>query len=99
MKVYWSSVEYEYLYDDKKLKGGFVYVFVKSKDAISAYEQMKKEFAKEDLNPISWEFVSPYDINTEWDSEEEKLHYKKLYELAKKSNKCIFDTFYAYVNK
>ena len=22
MKVYWSSVEYEYLYDDKKLKGG-----------------------------------------------------------------------------
>lgn len=46
MKVYWSSVEYEYLYDDKEMKGGFVYAFVKSKDAISAYEQMKKNLRK-----------------------------------------------------
>ena len=83
MKVYWSSVEYNYL-DDIKMKGGFVYVFVKSRDAISAYEKIQKELVKEHLSPISWDYISPYDINTEWDSEEEMLHYKKLYEMAKK---------------
>ena len=68
----------------------------KENEIKSLNEKIQKELVKEHLSPISWDYISPYDINTEWDSEEEMLHYKKLYEMAKKSNKCVFDTFYAY---
>ena len=96
MTVYWTSVEYEYKVK-KNLEGGFVFIFVKARDAISAYEIIKEDFASKNLVPISWDFICPFDVNTEWDSEEETLYYKGLYEKALKSKRCVYDNFYAYV--
>ena len=96
MTVYWTSIEYEYKFKDN-LKGGFVYAFIKAKDAISAYEIIKKDLISRNLTPISWDFICPFDINTEWESEEETFHYKGLYEKALNHKQCVYDNFYAYV--
>ena len=48
MTVYWTSVEYEYKYKNN-LRGGFVYIFIKARDAISAYEIIKEDLISKDL--------------------------------------------------
>lgn len=95
MTVYWTSVEYEYKFKNN-LRGGFVYIFIKARDAISAYEIIKEDLTSKDLIPISWDFICPYDFNTKWDTEEETLCYKGLYEKALNSKRCVYDSFYAY---
>ena len=95
MNVFWTSVEYKYQSDDL-LKGGFVYAFVKANDAVSAYERIRDVMISKHLTPITWDFFCPYDVETEWASEEESIHYKELYKKALHYNQCVFDEFYAY---
>ena len=95
MNVFWTSVEYKYQSDDL-LRGGFVYAFVKANDAVSAYERIRDVMISKHLTPISWDFICPYDVETEWASEEESIHYKELYKKALHYNQCVFDEFYAY---
>ena len=49
-KIYWTSIEYRYdvkSLESKKLKGGFVYAFIKAKDSIQtpveiSFEEVRK---------------------------------------------------------
>ena len=94
--VYLLSVEYAYSPETSSMEGGFVYVFVKSHDALSAYLSVSKELEQDGRIPICWEFIKPYDVDTQWENEEYKVHNMGLYNLATTSNKCVFDVFYDY---
>ena len=97
--VYWSGIEYSYSKDSidyKKLKGGFIYVFVKAFDVRDALEKLLLEMSKQKIIPLEIEFVSPYDKQLEWEKEEDTNKYLKLYEEALKTEHIVFDTFFAY---
>ncbi len=98
-KVFWSSIEYKYdknSKESKKLKGGFVYVFVKAYDAREAIERMIAELNKLDISPLEIEFVKPYEESLEWETPEDTSHFRSLYKDAKESADIVFDIFYAY---
>lgn len=98
-KIYWSGIEYEYNENSveyKKLKGGFVYAFIKSNDVREALEIILSELNKNHLLPSTIEFVSPYEKEMEWETSKETSHYTKLYKTALKSSVVVFDDFYAY---
>jgi hypothetical protein len=94
--VYLLSVEYAYSPGTSSMEGGFVYVFVKSHDALSAYLSVSKELKRDGRVPICWEFIKPYDEDTQWENEEHNVHYLGLYNIATTSNECVFDVFYDY---
>ena len=98
-KVYWSSIEYSYeskSSEKQKLKGGFVYAFVKSFDVRQALNKLLSKLKQQGKRPIEIEFISPYDKKTEWENSKQEKHYKILYNEARNSSSVIFDTFYAY---
>lgn len=90
MKVYW--IEVSYLKDDNK--NGVVYIFVKAKDAIHAFELADEDLCVKGLKPYKWDFIEPYMISMEWETEEQTHHFRQLYEKAKKTKQCVFDKFY-----
>ena len=95
MKVFWASIEYKYKEDPIK-KGGFVYVFVKANSETDAYGRITKEFQNLTLSISAIEFLTQYDKSIRWRNTNETKHYLDLYNSAKMSECCIFDTFYAY---
>jgi hypothetical protein len=99
MEVYWSSIEY--LYDaehpeSSKLKGGFVYCFVRAATEPRAFQKINAALAKEKLSVKVIEFVRIYDKDTEWETAEQTANYNQLSAEAKNSDEAIFDVFYAY---
>ena len=95
-KIYWTGIEYNYDEKSNDLKGGFVYAFVKSFDVREALEKVLKALKEEKLVPLDIEFVSPYDEEMEWETEEQTKQFLEMYEDAKNTEDVIFDDFYAY---
>ena len=97
-KIYWTSIEYRYIkkVDKKDLKGGFVYAFINANDVRDVLKKVLIELAKQNLEPIEIEFISPYDKEMEWETKEQTEHFKQLYKESKKTDNVVFDDFYAY---
>ena len=98
-KIYWSNIEYHYKKgssDSDNLKGGFVYVFLKTFDAQTALKRILSELELKGLIPIEIEFVSPYDIEIEWDTEEQTERIKSICTKEFQTSDIVFDTFHAY---
>ena len=97
--IYWSSVEYSYASkcsQSEKLKGGFVYAFVKALNSEDALSKVTEELKLQDIEVKEVEFVAPYQINTEWETEKQRNNFMQLYNAAQSSNEVSFDIFYAY---
>jgi hypothetical protein len=98
-KIYWTSIEYSYdekSTESKKLKGGFVYAFIKAKDVRDALEGFLVELRELNLSPVEIEFVKPYDKALEWETPADTKRYLSLFREAKKSTNAIFGEFYAF---
>ena len=98
-KIYWTSIEYSYdenSTESKKLKGGFVYAFIKANDVRDALENFLGELTVLNLIPVEIEFVKPYDKAQEWETPEDTKRHLSLYRQAKKSTNAVFGEFYAY---
>lgn len=96
MEVYWIEVEYVSGVDNPTLtKPGVVYAFVKSKDALEAYQAVCNALSQRKLLPTNWFLIEPYkDMLLYWDNDEQAAHFEHLYEKAKMANECVFDDFY-----
>ncbi len=98
-KIYWAGVEYNYDKDSgnyQELKGGFVYTFMQAIDARDALDMLLQALKGKKLAPLEVEFISIYDGEMEWETEEETNRYISLYNEALESGNVIFDDFYAY---
>lgn len=98
-KLYWSSIEYHYDKtnpESKKLKGGFVYVFLVAFDVQDALKIIHNELKSLKLKPVEIEFISPYDLEMKWDSDEQNATILSICEEVQKTSVVKFDTFYAY---
>lgn len=49
-----------------------------------------------ELIPIEIEFVSPYDIEKEWDTEKQSEKIKSICTRELQTTDIVFDTFHAY---
>ena len=99
LKIYWTSVEFNYSKKSPqfgKLTGGFVYGFVKAFDVREALNKFTEELMHQDMEVKEVEFISPYDIETKWETEEQTIRFIQLYKDAASSNQVTFDDFYAY---
>lgn len=100
-KVYWAGIEYNYKRNSPKfgeLTGGFVYGFIKAIDGKEALDKLIEGLMRLNMAVKVIEFITPFDIDMEWETEEQKEIYIHLYEQAKTSNQALFDVFYAYEN-
>lgn len=100
--IFWSSIEYIYnkgSEDYEKSEGGFVYIFTNAFDVIEVLNKINSEFKKRFLKPVNIEYITPYDIELDWETSEETAYYLSLYNKAKKTGALIFDDFYAYEEK
>jgi hypothetical protein len=98
LRIYWTSVEFilkDTHKDFNKLKGGFVYAFLKCRDSEEALTRFKVELDKYDLVPFDFEFIKPYEV-IEWENEKDTKHYREILKKASKSAKVILDGFYMY---
>ena len=101
-RIYWAGIEYSYNKNSSqfgKLKGGFVYGFVKAVDAREALNRFKDELRHQNIKVKLVEFIFPYDIETQWETEEQTNKYIQLYKEAESFKKVLFDDFYAYENE
>lgn len=101
-RLYWSSIEYHYDKtnpESKKLKGGFVYVFLSAFDVQDALNKILVELKTLKLKPVEIEFISTYDIETEWDTKQQKEEILSICKEVRKTSAVIFDTFHAYENE
>ncbi len=101
-KLYWSSIEYIYNKTNlgsNKRKGGFVYVFLSAFDVQDALKKILNEFRTLQLKPVEIEFISTYDLETEWDTKQQKEKMLSICEEVQKTSDVIFDTFHAYENE
>jgi hypothetical protein len=99
LKIYWTGIEYGYSKKSPqfgKLAGGFVYGFVTALDAREALNKFTDELKHQDIDIKEVEFISPYDIETEWETEEQAIIFIRLCREAESSNQVLFDDFYAY---
>ena len=97
--IYWSSIEYSYASKSSqpaKLKGGFVYAFVKALNSEDALGKVTEELKRWDIEVKEVEFFLTYDTKTKWETEEQVHNFMELYKSAQSSNEVVFDTFYAY---
>ena len=98
-KLYWANIEYHYeknSTESEKLQGGFVYVFLKTYDVQTALKRILSELKRLKLKPIEIEFISPYDLETEWDTVGQKEKILSICDDVKETSDIIFDTFNAY---
>jgi hypothetical protein len=98
-RIYWTSIEYNYNIEQSSnegLVGGFVYAFVSSTDNNEARSKFLSALKEQQMTAREVDFITPYPDDTEWKNEEQTKHYKTLFEVAKKTEDVIFDTFYAY---
>ena len=101
-KIYWTGVEYRYGEGSSnygKLQGGFVYGFVQARDARDALNRFDEKLIEEALIPVIIEFISIYDIEMEWETEEQTENFCQLCNEARESTEVIFDDFYAFENE
>jgi uncharacterized membrane protein len=98
-KLYWSSIEYHYDKTNpeaKNLRGGFVYVFLLAFDVQDALKKIINELKSLKLKPVEIEFISPYDLDTEWDTDQQKTTVLSICKEVQETSDVIFDTFHAY---
>ncbi len=98
-KVFWTGIEYSYMKEAEeygKLKGGFVYAFVKAYDVREALSKIIHQLNEIKLEPIEIEFLKPYERELEWDTDEQTNHYLNLYKITSETSDVIFDCFHAY---
>jgi hypothetical protein len=98
-EIYWTSIEYKYSKQSSefgKLAGGFVYGFVKASDEVEALNKFTDELKHQGIDVKKVEFISLYDIKTEWETEEQTNNFMELYKEAQSSNEVLLDNFYAY---
>lgn len=101
-KVYWTSIEYIYGKESlkfKQLKGGFVYGFVRAFDAREAIIKFTAKLKSQNLKVKYIEFVSPYEREMEWDTQENKEKFIQLHDEAALVDEVILDDLYAYENE
>jgi hypothetical protein len=101
-KLYWSSIEYHYDKtnpESKKRRGGFVYVFLSAFDVQDALKKILNELKTLKLKPVEIEFISTYDLETEWDTKQQKEEVLSICEEVQKTSTVIFDIFHAYENE
>ncbi|WP_276134854.1 hypothetical protein [Polluticoccus soli] len=98
-QLYWGSIEYSYTKKHKqyaKLKGGLVYAFFVAQDVREFLAAVEAELGKLHIEIDAVEFVSLYDVDMEWEDEDDNDTYKQLAEKAVQSSEVVFDDFYAY---
>ncbi len=99
LNIYWSSIEFSYennLKSKKKLKGGFVYCFVKAFDAREAIDKFESAIKSQNLRCLKIDYISIYDESIEWENEQQTENFMRLYNLAQSNADVIFDDFYSY---
>lgn len=97
--IYWGSFEFKYNKDHEaypKMKGGFVFVFLKARDVREYLKIVERAICNENLTIKAVEFVKEYDV--EWEKPEDIAHFKKLIRQVKKTDQPVFDDFYAYTS-
>ena len=102
LKIYWTSIEYNYGKTSPqfgKLTGGLVYGFVKAFDAKEALKKFTEELKNQNMIVKEVEFISPYDIDMEWETNKQTKKFIQLYRKAESLNQVLFDEFYAYENE
>ncbi len=98
-RIYWTGIEFNYSRDSAdygKLKGGFVYGFVHAIDVREALKRFEGRLIEEKLTPKNFEFISIYDLEMEWETEEQTENYFQLAKEAESSSEVMFDAFYSY---
>ena len=73
-----------------------MYAFVKALNSEEALSKVTEELLHQNIEVNKVEFISPYDMKTEWETEEQTNSFRLLYENAQSSDDVLFDTFYAY---
>lgn len=99
LKIYWTSIEYNYNKASPqfgKLTGRIVYGFVKALDVRDALNRFADELGRQHMNAKTVEFISPYDINMEWETKEQTKKFAQLFKEAESLNEVLLDDFYAY---
>jgi len=98
LKIYWTSVEFELKKthsDFRKIKGGFVYAFVKALDKSDALMKFKTELDNNQLIPSEFEFVKIYK-DVEWENEGQEKHFDMILTDTMNSMDVMLDDFYMY---
>jgi len=98
LKIYWTSVEFTLKQthtDFKKVKGGFVYAFVKAVDQSEALIKFKTELDNIQLIPTEFEFVNHYK-DVEWTNEKQEKHFQMIIEEANRGLDVVLDDFYMF---
>ncbi len=98
METYYTSIDYKYLVGSVnygKFTGGFVYAFVKAKDAREALEKFCCEMESLDLEVTNVEYISIYD-DILWDNETSQVKFDGIADQASQTDQVICDLFYAY---
>lgn len=96
LSVYWSSFEFAYEKNNVNLKGGFVYCLVKAFDARDAINKIESALKLQNLICIKMDYVSIYEENMEWETEEQTRNFNRLYNMAQNNRDVNFDDFYSY---
>ena len=62
---------------------------------ITAHYAVKEALNQQKLDADKWLLIEPYDLDTEWDSDELRDRFMELYQKADSSpaNVCFFDEF------
>ncbi len=100
MNVYWTNIEYKYLESSVsygKFKGGYVFSFVKAKDAREALKKFVAELESLNLNILNVDFIAIYE-DIPWESTEDQKKYDKLASTANETNTVVCDNFCSYEN-
>lgn len=98
-EVYWSSIEFKTTAEHRRhreIPGGFVFVFLHTHDVLSLVDAVKADFATSHLEIVRMEFANPYDTSHQWESKEDGMHFKKLYQEAEQTGKLVYDELYSY---
>jgi hypothetical protein len=77
-RIYWTSIEYTYTPQSSrsgKVAGGFVYGFVKASDEREALNKFIEQLKHQGIDVKEVEFISWYDINTKWETEEQTNNF------------------------
>ncbi len=98
MDVYIASIEFDLAESHPefgKLKGGFVYAFVKAINVESAKRIIAESLQNEFLIPKVFEFVNEYS-KMEWETDKDQVHFDQI---AIQVDHIHFDDFYMYENQ
>lgn len=101
-RVYICDVDYLYKEqadEYEKFIGGAVYVFVRAFDVQEVLQLLKEDMKTKYMEPREIVSIAPYNVNQEWETEEEQMHYLYLYQECEKVNEIVYDDFMAYARE